>query len=979
MPFDLTDASNISIIKSLLSSPFCVYAHFAPPCGTASRARLIQRKGRANPPVARTDRFPNGLPTLSEPLKSRVAIANKLYALTCDLILHCHDNHVLWSCENPGRSFMWDTTPFRALFSELQPMQTTFHHCRYGSARRKLTKLLHCVPTFTHLEMHCQNDHEHEPWGQLPTGQWATSEETAYPWDLCRSMAFQLAIYLQECGVECQTPSFAQQEETIQALRASTSLQPRRGLPPMVSEFSKVLQWPKDQPLPPLSRTLSTPFRGWIASTKSAEAFPKPDQSDKEYVTIGIHRSPEAFVEAAVKVGHPTELQTIFPKSIRQAVDASISVSQMDLAKQRTAELRRWALLAEECKPLEKSLKDGMTARRKTVLSEKRLVLFERLIEQAGHEDSNLVKDLANGFSLTGELPKSGVFKNNLRPAKISCENLRRVASLSRESILKSVEKSADPDLDVALMKATRKEVEKGFLVGPILPEDLPDDCLLTKRFPVKQKNKVRPIDDYKANMVNHSVTQSEGVSIHTLDHIAAMIAYWFKASRHVKGRRNLVAKCWDLSDAYKQIPLSDSAFDKDSFLVLYDPEANGPVIYQQKVLPFGSIASVTAFLRVSLAIWAVGNSLLKLTWSAYFDDFLSISEAESSAHSDMCIRAVFSFLGWKLSEDKLLDFNSLCKVLGVQLDLSQAGTGLALVANTKERVEELTGDIDKVLSDKCLPHKEGERLRGRLQFASTQLFGRTMRNKLKALNNHVSSRRVAIGSDTISALKLIRASLEANKARVVSAELSDHIHIYVDASFEPDGYCGIGGVCYDSAGNLLGFFSERAPDDLIQLLKSGDKETAIFELEAIAVVVAVKVWESKLSGHRVVLFTDNEGVRTSVLKGSSSNFNVSCLLEHIFLVEENLAFQLWVERVPSQSNPADEPSRAECSALNGNSTRVRVDVMDVWVNAAKSTGGDSAAKDRPQSQKEKESAAFFSESSCVPFSQVNKTYLMLA
>ena len=59
----------------------------------------------------------------------------------------------------------------------------------------------------------------------------------------------------------------------------------------------------------------------------------------------------------------------------------------------------------------------------------------------------------------------------------------------------------------------------------------------------------------------------------------------------------------------------------------LYDPSCKKPQIFQQKVLPFGSVASVTAFLRLSLALWKLGTALLSLTWSAYFDDFLSISE----------------------------------------------------------------------------------------------------------------------------------------------------------------------------------------------------------------------------------------------------------------------------------------------------------------------------------------------------------------
>ena len=132
----------------------------------------------------------------------------------------------------------------------------------------------------------------------------------------------------------------------------------------------------------------------------------------------------------------------------------------------------------------------------------------------------------------------------------------------------------------------------------------------------------MRPIDDYKASLVNFAVTQNEGVIIHTIDHIASMIAFWMK-SGSLSVKDGLVAKCWDLSDAYKLVPLSDEAFYLDSYLAVYDPDCSSAKIFQLCVLPFGPIASVTAFLRVSLALWKVGSTLLHLLWSVYFDDFL--------------------------------------------------------------------------------------------------------------------------------------------------------------------------------------------------------------------------------------------------------------------------------------------------------------------------------------------------------------------
>ncbi len=276
----------------------------------------------------------------------------------------------------------------------------------------------------------------------------------------------------------------------------------------------------------------------------------------------------------------------------------------------------------------------------------------------------------------------------------MTCEDLRKVSNLSRDVLLESLQSSGDRETDLSLFAATMKEVEKGFIKGPITTEELPAGFTLTKCFPVKQKNKVRPIDDYKASLVNFAVTQSEGVIIHTIDHIASMLAFWMRSSS-LEVEDNLVAKCWDLSDAYKQVPLSDEAFQLDSYLAVYDPSCSSAKIFKECVLPFGSIASVTAILRVSLALWKVGSSLLHLMWSIYFDGFLCLARSSEWKQVDFCVDALFSLLGWKIPKNKLLmDFNTVCRVRGVQLDLRQSGDKLCFVAKTEERVEELVNEL---------------------------------------------------------------------------------------------------------------------------------------------------------------------------------------------------------------------------------------------------------------------------------------------
>ena len=50
---DLLNPSHLEHVKSLICNPACVYVHFAPPCGTASRARLIQNQQQTLPPPLR--------------------------------------------------------------------------------------------------------------------------------------------------------------------------------------------------------------------------------------------------------------------------------------------------------------------------------------------------------------------------------------------------------------------------------------------------------------------------------------------------------------------------------------------------------------------------------------------------------------------------------------------------------------------------------------------------------------------------------------------------------------------------------------------------------------------------------------------------------------------------------------------------------------------------------------------------------------
>ena len=920
LQLDLLKPECLAFVEKIIREEACVYVHFAPPCGTSSRARFIQRKGRYNPPVLRTDAHPNGIAGLSPTNAAKVASANQLYEITQHVCRLCHALGVLYSVENPARSFMWYTTHFAKFLQEVPHFCTYFHHCMYGSARRKHTCLVHNIATVKSMELLCNNDHAHEPWGHTDHG-WATAQETAYPWPLARKLATLVALHLQRYGVQCPTPTFAKHAKELDCIRQQVHVQHSATGLPWVSEFAYTMQIPAQEPVPGNARLLTTPTMGDIAS--------------EGYKTIGVHRSPEEFMKQAIAAGHPGQSADELPGPMKEAVSFISEHSPQAVAQHRSEMLRKMIARSVQLAEQEKELKRSMSLRRQQVLESKRLLLFGELLSEAGSKDSSLVGDMCNGFDLTGKLPASNHFNQKFRPAALPTEALRGIADRARSVLLASVKSSGDALVDEGVLKATLKEKDLGFLSGPIDAKSIPSGATLTRRFGVFQRDKVRPIDDYKASLVNSAVTQVEIVTLHGIDHIACLAAALMSAAKRRGSSVQLVSKCWDLAAAYKQIPLSDEAYATDSYIVIYNPTTGKPEIYRQAVLPFGSIASVTAFLRCALGIWHIGSSLLKLAWTSYFDDFLSMTPACLDKHTELCVATLFQLLGWKLSADKLVPYAHCCKVLGVEVDLSRSPSGLVEVRNTESRQQELISVMRDILTRGFLPRAEGERLRGRLQFASNQLFGRRFRNCLKDLNTHISRSFRALSKELSESLELMVEMITENAPRQVDVNFLDWTHVYVDASFDPDGYSGIGGLILNSFGQCLGCFSEEVPQSLVDKLKKEDQKTVIFELEGLAIAAALYTFKDFVRGRRVVIFTDNQSAQACLIKCKSNNYQMNLIIRSICTSEEELGLVSWIERVPSQSNPADELSRAKIYRYAGIDAK-QVDLLRCWAECTK-------------------------------------------
>ena len=94
------------------------------------------------------------------------------------------------------------------------------------------------------------------------------------------------------------------------------------------------------------------PKTGYVASAK---------ETKDHQVTVGVRFSPEEFLTEAIRLCHPTEHSSLFPKEVRANIAHFSSKTIHQVAKERTEEVRRWVTLSAELAAKERELKASLS------------------------------------------------------------------------------------------------------------------------------------------------------------------------------------------------------------------------------------------------------------------------------------------------------------------------------------------------------------------------------------------------------------------------------------------------------------------------------------------------------------------------------------------------------------------------------------------------------------------------------------------
>ena len=187
------------------------------------------------------------------------------------------------------------------------------------------------------------------------------------------------------------------------------------------------------------------------------------------------------------------------------------------------------------------------------------------------------------------------------------------------------------------------------------------------------------------------------------------------------------------------------------------------------------------------------------------------------------CMHMFFKLVGWQFAEvgEKAPEFAELFSALGVSINVSQFHRGLVMVGNTESRRKELVELLEALIETQVLHKAEALRLRGRLQFAAGNVFGRIARASLAVITQHAyHSHSPRLDQKAVLALTLHRSLLLDGRPRELKPARGRPWFVQTDACYEPDGdsvFAGIGAVLFNENGRPVRFFPQRLDADLLQ------------------------------------------------------------------------------------------------------------------------------------------------------------------
>lgn len=187
------------------------------------------------------------------------------------------------------------------------------------------------------------------------------------------------------------------------------------------------------------------------------------------------------------------------------AKDAIRFVSQSPpelVSIERKKNLLKAKILGKQLEGQEKTLHESLPISVTKGLQGRKILLWQRLLEQNGYHDMEVMKFMEEGVPLVGAHDHPSCYPLKLKLASTTEAELRDSAMPCRLALESRRPQTDAPGFAEHLEETAQEEVEMSFLEGPFLSAAEVIEALghpnwrIMRRFVVEQGAKLRPIDD---------------------------------------------------------------------------------------------------------------------------------------------------------------------------------------------------------------------------------------------------------------------------------------------------------------------------------------------------------------------------------------------------------------------------------------------------------------------------------------------------
>ena len=544
------------------------------------------------------------------------------------------------------------------------------------------------------------------------------------------------------------------------------------------------------------------------------------------------------------------------------------------------------------------------------------VALYYEMLAACSSVDAFLPDLLLQGFPIVGPIARSRRWPEYDKPQSgLPVQYALDRAWALREKIVNRVRSVPISENLSKIWESTMDDVKEGSTLGPFeTPEEVTnllncDDWIPTQRFEVVQKNKVRGCDSATTNFINQVTQITEKLQLPSTDtNVAAL-----RSLRSALPETPMAGWVLDERKAYRQVAIRPD-HRKFSVICQKNPSSGLPSFFVMVGHSFGLVSAVYNYNRRSAAINEILMSLFNMVSFNFYDDKYGFEPASSVNSAFEVAQTVHWLLGASFDAKKL-QLGSKPVILGVTYNL--VDWVLELKA---DRRTELMEEIQEVLDSGVLEPGHAGKLKGKLMFGASQLWGKVGRAFLRAISERQyarfpSSESFDLDGALKESLKQWLKLVDHGPPRTIdfcASKKADTV-LFTDG-FSPDPRDAVkkpdrvGAVLFDRRMTHPVQFTARVPERLKQRWLA--RRTQIIPVEMLAPILALETFSDRLFRADLLLFIDSEVVESALVKGYSSREDL-CLLVSVFwdLVLQ-LQCKVFIDRVATDANPADHPSR---------------------------------------------------------------------